>query len=588
MLSRRSFCRSLRIKLNLETLEDRLTPSWGGTPPLTISIPSNALAVTQNSQGDVSGNAGIATTEIDWYRFTAVASGSATFEALTPSSSVDTVAALYSAAGSRLSFNDDISSTNRDSRFTANLTAGQTYYFGVTNYINTAGGAYTWSINGAGTSTAPADDSYEDNDTFSTASNLGTITSTRTINNLVMADGNDWFRFTLSTAGTTSSSAVINFQHAQGDLDLELYNSAGTRIGNSAGVGNSETISLNGLAAGTYAVRILGYQAATNPNYSLVITPSGTPPTAGGFSIQLRTTGLTSSQQAIFQQAVARWQQVITGDLPDATYNGVAVDDLLIDASAVTIDGTGGILGQAGPDRFRSGTSLPYHGTMQFDTADLASLESNGGLIYTVIHEIGHILGIGTIWTNRGLLSGAGTSNPRFTGAQATAEYNAIFGRSETGVPVENTGGSGTRDSHWRESVFGNELMTGFLNNGSNPLSRITVASLADIGYQVDITRADSYSPPGAGLFSGGGGGSGAGGPALRLSDLDWSSRMTTASRSIMELVSRYTAEAKEQRNEILAQSQLFTDDWFAQFSKSKTTVKARSTTLSGHVEKLL
>lgn len=211
MLSRRSFCRSLRIKLNLETLEDRLTPSWGGTPPLTISIPSNALAVTQNSQGDVSGNAGIATTEIDWYRFTAVASGSATFEALTPSSSVDTVAALYSAAGSRLSFNDDISSTNRDSRFTANLTAGQTYYFGVTNYINTAGGAYTWSINGAGTSTAPADDSYEDNDTFSTASNLGTITSTRTINNLVMADGNDWFRFTLSTAGTTSSSAVINF-----------------------------------------------------------------------------------------------------------------------------------------------------------------------------------------------------------------------------------------------------------------------------------------------------------------------------------------------------------------------------------------
>jgi hypothetical protein len=29
-------------------------------------------------------------------------------------------------------------------------------------------------------------------------------------------------------------------------------------------------------------------------------------------------------------------------------------------------------------------------------------------------------------------------------------------------VPVENSGGSGTRDAHWRESEFGNEVMTGY------------------------------------------------------------------------------------------------------------------------------
>lgn len=507
-------------RLVLESLEERLTPSWSSIPPSLISLPASSTLVVQNTQGDATGNAGIASSEIDWYRFTALASGPATFSALTPSSSLDTVAALYGSSGVRLAYNDDITTgSNRDSRFTVNLNAGQTYYFGVTNFTRTVGGAYTWSIDGAGSVTTPTDDSYENNDTFNTASNLGTLTTASTINNLVMADGNDWYRFTLSTAGTTSSSVAINSSSTLGDLDLELYNSAGTLIDSSEGSTNNESISLSGVAAGTYYVHVIGWQGAVTPNYSMVITPGsgGTtpPPTSGGFSIQLRMTGLTASQQAIFQQAADRWAQIIIGDLPNATYNGVAVDDLLIDASATTIDGAGGILGQAGPDRFRTGSSIPYHGSMEFDTADLANLQAGGGLIYTVMHEMGHVLGIGTIWSTRGLLSGAGTSNPLFTGAQARAQYNAIFGTNAAGVPVENTGGSGTRDAHWRESTFGNELMTGWLNNGVNPMSRVTIASLADLGYQVDITKADSYTRPGSSLLGGGSTGNGAG-PSLR------------------------------------------------------------------------
>jgi hypothetical protein len=510
-----------RVRLNLEYLEERLTPSWGSTPPSTLtSLPTSYTSITQNSSGDVTGNASIASTEIDWYRFTAVASGSATFEALTPSSSLDSVIAVYNSSRARVGYNDDISSTNRDSRFTVNITAGQVYYFGVTNYTGTAGGAYTWTINGQSPSGGGTDDAYENNDTRTTAYAIGSLTASRNISNLIMADGNDWYSFSLPTTGNSNASASIAFTHSQGDLDFELYNSAGTRIGNSNGTTNSETLSLSGLAAGTYTVRVLGYNGATNPNYALTLNPGSSTGT-GGFSIQLRMTGLTASQQTIFQQAVARWQQIITGDLPDATYNNVVVDDLLIDASATAIDGAGGILGQAGPDRFRSGSSLPYHGSMEFDSADLASLESSGGLIYTVIHEIGHILGIGTIWSTKGLLSGTGTSNPLFTGTQAVAAYNSYFGATATGVPVENSGGSGTRDSHWRETTFGNELMTGYLNSGVNPISRITIGSLADIGYQVDMSRADSYTPPGGG----GGflrGGSGSGGATLLLADLDW------------------------------------------------------------------
>src|SRR5262249_9748411 len=155
-----------------------------------------------------------------------------------------------------------------------------------------------------------------------------------------------------------------------------------------------------------------------------------------GFNITLNMTGLTTAQKAIFQQAATHWSQIITADIPNATYRGIAVDDLLIDASAVPIDGVNGILGQAGPDTFRAGSDLPIHGIMQFDTADLAALQQSGQLVSVILHEMGHVLGIGTIWTDKGLLSGAGSADPIFTGANATAQYNQIFGTNAAGVPV--------------------------------------------------------------------------------------------------------------------------------------------------------
>ena len=69
-------------------------------------------------------------------------------------------------------------------------------------------------------------------------------------------------------------------------------------------------------------------------------------------------------------------------------------------------------------------------------------------------------------------------------------------GTAPQAVPVENTGGPGTMNSHWRESVFMNELMSGFIAAPGNPLSRVTVASLQDLGYVVDLSAAEPYALP--------------------------------------------------------------------------------------------
>jgi Leishmanolysin len=211
--------------------------------------------------------------------------------------------------------------------------------------------------------------------------------------------------------------------------------------------------------------------------------------------------GLSAAQMAAFKAAADRWARVIVGDLPSVRVDGEVIDDVLILAQGGSIDGPGRVLGQAGPTALRPASAgrnafLPAKGVMLFDSADLDEMEANGTLNDVIAHEMGHVLGIGTIWDHKRLLKRAGTSNPVFVGVHAKEEYGKLKGRPPTAVPVENRGGDGTRDSHWRDTVFGQELMTGFVGDAGNPLSRLTVASLRDLGYVVDLETAEPYSLP--------------------------------------------------------------------------------------------
>ena len=209
--------------------------------------------------------------------------------------------------------------------------------------------------------------------------------------------------------------------------------------------------------------------------------------------------GLSTSQQDVFAAAAARWSEIIVGDIPDVNTPTGVVDDVVIEAQGVGIDGPHGVLGQAGPTVVRVPSRIPARGIMSFDTADLMVLEGNGSLLDVIIHEMGHVLGIGTIWQDLNLLQGAGTANPVFIGSNAMREFGRLTRtNSLSPVPVANTGGPGTADGHWRESVFGNELMTGFLDSGTNPISRLTVGALEDMGYDVEYAAAETFGLPSA------------------------------------------------------------------------------------------
>jgi hypothetical protein len=258
--------------------------------------------------------------------------------------------------------------------------------------------------------------------------------------------------------------------------------------------------------------------SASAPGYDPVAfaaTASAPPASAFKIDIVFLDPQPTDSQKAAFFAARDRWQQLIIGDLSDYSgpelaanrpctgYDTPAVptplDDIVIFAAVRPIppDGGANILAQAGPCLLRSGSLLPIAGIMIFDSDDIGTLTANASLADVATHEMGHVLGFGLIWSDKNLIVGEGGTDPYFTGAgalQAFAAAEATTPYNGNAVPVENTGGGGTRDGHWRETVFGRELMTGFLNaRVANPLSAVTTTSMRDLGYVVDDSRSDAF-----------------------------------------------------------------------------------------------
>ncbi len=245
-------------------------------------------------------------------------------------------------------------------------------------------------------------------------------------------------------------------------------------------------------------IRIGNVKTSTNPNYLYPV-----------YNITLQfSNNVSSGFKADFNYAINIWQDIITADLPDVAGNfspcgnsvpgwsSVSnVDDLLIFVDVAPIDGPFNILGSAGICGLRNGSLLPTAGIMEFDSADFVAGSTRTRDV--ILHEMGHVLGIGGLWKALGLVTGdttSGCDTTFYTGTHAKAEWAALGGTGN--IPLETTGGPGTCEAHWKESNFDNEIMTGYRNsNVENKLSRMTIGALKDVGYSVNYTFADAYAP---------------------------------------------------------------------------------------------
>lgn len=214
-----------------------------------------------------------------------------------------------------------------------------------------------------------------------------------------------------------------------------------------------------------------------------------------------------------FGIAKQRWEEVIVGDSNPSVTNLAqywsnknliatslppVTDDIYISAWTKTYDGKGGVLGMATPYLMDSDTKRPVGGWMMFDSADVSTLYSRGMWTNTILHEIGHVLGLGSMWSHHGLHPGSGyIFNDKYkTNSEAQRVWEEDFcpgGR----LPIETANfgegiGYGTAAVHFDEQCVQDELMTGIVDK-EMPLSKLTLASLADMGYIVDYDKADHY-----------------------------------------------------------------------------------------------
>ncbi len=244
----------------------------------------------------------------------------------------------------------------------------------------------------------------------------------------------------------------------------------------------------------------------------------------GSFNIDLIFAGdpVTETQAAAFERAADYWMGILADtELPDITLRDAtrlgcgedtaeqrmaAADDLVIVANVRQTNRIG--LAFGGVCRVHDSSGLPFMGRIIVSSEALEGLEdwsddrSASGLEVLenlILHEIGHVLGIGTLWDD--LIGGSSSDDPHFTGALAVAAFDSAGGTSYTAgakVPVEER-----VEAHWRREVFDGdgraEVMTPVLTIGAS-LSAITIQSLADLGYTVDVNLAQPYRLPGADL----------------------------------------------------------------------------------------
>jgi len=110
----------------------------------------------------------------------------------------------------------------------------------------------------------PTDDVWEDNDAFGTATLLSVPVSL-----LAVACSGDIDYYAFDVSGGCQIDILVEFQHADGDLDAVLYEGE-VNVNSAISVSDDEVMTWFAEAMATYTVGVYGYDGAEN-GYTLVV-----------------------------------------------------------------------------------------------------------------------------------------------------------------------------------------------------------------------------------------------------------------------------------------------------------------------------
>ncbi len=410
---------------------------------------------------------------------------------------------VNAATGAIVASNDNFSGLNSQITFT--VQAGTNYIVQATSAASGATGSYTLS-----TSITSSPNSTDPGNTLSAAESQTSAIFSR-YQQVSASDRDDVYRFSVSQSGIFTA----NLTGLTGDADVRLIRDANNNSVIDQGEvqawqwerGTGSESIRRFLTSGTYFVDVMSYNNQT-ANYNLTTNFTTAASDDRRFSIEvnfgLGTESLNETLRNAVQEAARTWENIIS-----STFDG---------SYTLTIDITGEDLGNSAlagatwdSGRFDlNGRFMPTTGIAIINTNStiLSILTSNTSFFQDVMtHEFGHVLGIGSLWETERSTSGSTLGRNLVNRSAGTYSANTYAGwyygellgtYAQTAIPLTTGEGEGSDYSHWREQIFDSELMTHRAESTTTnmPLSQLTIASLRDLGYNVNYGAAEPYSLP--------------------------------------------------------------------------------------------
>ncbi|MEJ7592501.1 MAG: lysyl oxidase family protein [Planctomycetaceae bacterium] len=242
----------------------------GGAIPADVFESNNSFAsasILAPPEDHVYSNLSIhSSTDTDYYRVTASAPGTMAFRLTFQNAQGDVDMEVFDSNQTRIG---RANSTQDGEHFSFAAIAGQYYFVRVYGYNGATNPSYSLVVDQPEGTTGGAADQFEENDTFAAARSLSAIDQTYSGLNIDTTGDDDYYSVIPTDSGTMTVS--LTFLHSQGDIDLEILNSAQTRLAFSDSASDGERRSLSVTAGQAVYIRAFGYRGATNPNYSLEI-----------------------------------------------------------------------------------------------------------------------------------------------------------------------------------------------------------------------------------------------------------------------------------------------------------------------------